>query len=110
MIFTNKHEKSQEKENLVDNIINERQRLGIDTPEPEEIEMWGRPRRELEAMLNELRVKSDAFKQEDLKVVEDSSGFWVSMLDGIYIDVPPFETREQAEQYIRTNFVSRKEV
>ena len=46
------------KENIVNNIIKERQRLGIQTTEVEEIELWGRPRRELETMLNELRVKT----------------------------------------------------
>jgi len=45
------------KENLVTNIIEERQRLGIQTTDVEEIELLGRPRRELETMLNELRVR-----------------------------------------------------
>ena len=103
-----KHETAQEKVNLVQNIIDERLRLGIDTPETEEIEMWGRPRGELQAMLDELRIKSDSFKQEDLMVVEDSKGkFWVSLLDGIYLDVMPMATREEAENYIRTNFISK---
>ena len=106
-----KHEKAQEKVNLVQNIIDERLRLGIDTPETEEIEMWGRPRGELQAMLDELREKFGTFTQEDLKVVEDSEGkFGVSMLDGIYIDVPPFATREEAEQHIRRKFISKSEV
>ena len=57
MIFTEKHYPAQLKENLVTNIIEERQRLGIQTTDVEEIELLGRPRRELETMLNELRVR-----------------------------------------------------
>jgi hypothetical protein len=52
-----KHEKAQEKVNLVDMIIAERTRLRLETPEPMEIDLWGRPRAELEAMLNELKLK-----------------------------------------------------
>jgi len=58
VIFTEKHYQAQLKKNLVTNIIEERQRLGIQTTDIEEIELWGRPRRELETMLNELRVKA----------------------------------------------------
>lgn len=53
-----KHEKSQEKVNIVDNIIEERQRLGIETTEREEIDLWSEPRAELQKMLNELRVRA----------------------------------------------------
>jgi len=111
VIALNKHEKSQLKVNLVDLIIDERLRIGFDTSEKMEIDLWGRPRTELEQMLDELREKFGTFTQEDLKVVEDSEGkFGVSMLDGIYIDVPPFATREEAEQHIRRKFISKSEV
>ena len=108
MIFTEKHYQAQLKENLVTNIIEERQRLGIQTTEIEEIEMWGKPRAELMKMLDELRLKSDSFKQEDLKVVEDSAGkFWIAMQDGIYIDVPSMASREEARAYIKSHFISK---
>jgi len=58
MITLDKHEKSQEKVNIVDNIIEERQRLGIETTEREEIDLWSEPRAELQKMLNELRVRA----------------------------------------------------
>lgn len=57
VIGLDKHEKAREKENLVDNIIDERLRLGIITSEREEIDLWGTPRKDLEKMLNELRLR-----------------------------------------------------
>lgn len=111
VITLDKQEKSKEKVNLVDRIIDERMELGITTTDREEIDMWSWPRAELEKMLEDLKGKFGAFKQEDLMVSEGRDGkFRVSMLDGIWLDVPPFDTMEQAQAYIKAKFVSKSEV